>query len=335
MYRTGLISSLALAAMLAACGGGDDPGSGIPDPDTIPAPVAPTSVALVTDGDQAGFESPLDAVSSHDGRTFYFSAYTSTPAEDAESAATIYSVSSTGGDPQVLFTGAPLKEPAGLLMSCDGSTLYIADIGHKAGDADDLEEEGIASAPIYQLDISSKSLSALPVSGIGEAASMAIATDCSSIYATGYTPDNQPALFQMSPEGGAATVIKQGEPLDSPTGLYVDADSVAWVMDHQPNGEAGGILFAINPDGTTQSVADGLRLSEPAGVSLVAGGDIAVIPNRDENQASQLITVSTVSGEMTLVEAPELIEPAGIRTAIAASVMALVDADGHAIYRVE
>ena len=329
MHRTGITLSLLLAG-LPACGGDDGP-----DPEQV-TPTPPTQVALVTSGADASFETPMDAVASPDGATFYFSAFTTDGAVDPNTRATIYGVPSAGGQVQTLYQGAPLQEPTGLLMSCDGETLYIADIG-RSSDELDAEEEGTTEqrSTIYTLDVASNQLSTLAASGVGEAASLALSKDCSRLYVTGYTEDGAPALFQLPPAGGAATVVKSGAPLVSPSGVYVDADEVAWVMDHQPENGAGGLLFAIAEDGTTTPVIDKLLISEPAGVSLISAGKIAVIPTRDLDDNSQLLTVHTDTAEMTLIETPSLIEPAGIRTAIDAPIMALVDADGNAIYRVE
>jgi sugar lactone lactonase YvrE len=325
MYRNGIVLSLLLAA-LPACG--DDGGGG-----PLPA-VAPTGVTLVVDGDEAGFESPLDAVSSPDGATFYFSATASAEVTESDSRATIYSVPSAGGEVDIMYQGAPLREPTGLLMSCDGATLYIADIGFTPGD-EAPEDDAIAPAAIYTLDVASGTLAPLAANGIGEAASLALAKDCDTLFVSGYTPDRVPAVFSLAPAGGTATVIKSGDPLVSPSGVYVDADKVIWLMDHQPDEGLNGKLFAITQDGETTEVASELRLSEPAGVSLIAAGGIAVIPTRDENDVTQLITVDTATMDTTTISAPEIVEPSGIRTAISAPVMVLVDADGHAIYRVE
>lgn len=335
MYRNGIVLSLLLAA-LPACGddGGVDPP---PPPDGGPPPaVVPTTVTLVVDGDEAGFESPLDAVASPDGATFYFSATASAEVAEMEpdSRATIYSVPSAGGAVAILHQGAPLREPTGLLMSCDGAKLYIADIGFTPGD-EAPEDDEKPPAAIYTLDIASGALTALTATGIGEAASLALSKDCETLYVSGYTPDRTPAVFSLVPEGGAATVILAGDPLVSPSGVYVDADKVIWLMDHQPNEGLNGKLFAITSDGEATVVASELRLSEPAGVSLIAAGGVAVIPTRDENDVTQLITVDTATMETTTISAPEIVEPSGIRTATGAPIMALVDADGHAIYRVE
>jgi sugar lactone lactonase YvrE len=338
MHRIGIALTLLLAG-LAACGDDGGPSSVPPDagpPDGGLPVEAPTTVTQVVNGDDAEFESPLDAVASPDGATFYFSAYsTAMEAEALDSRATIYSVPSAGGDVSILYQGAPLREPTGLLLSCDGNTLYIADIGFTPGDEDALDEDAPAASPLYSLNLQTKALTLMTATGMAEAASLALSKDCGTIYATGYTAEGAPAVFSLPPAGGAATVIKSGPPLQSPSGVYVDADNLIWFVDQQPNEGTNAKLFATKLDGTTDEIISELRVSEPAGCSLIAAGGIAILPTRDENEAGQLLAVEIASGETTVIEAADVIEPAGIRTALNAPIMALVDADGHAIYRVE
>jgi sugar lactone lactonase YvrE len=322
-----LILSGLLIASSAACGGSGGGGGTDPEIDAGEeiTPVAPTNVTMVASG---GFEGPMDVVASPDGKTFYFTAHDTTGAVEGESSAAIFKVDAAGGTPEILAGGEPLEDPSGLVISCDGATLYVADLGTQS------EESSAEQSPIYTARTSDGALATFSATGVGEAAGLALSTDCSTIYVSGYKPDGTPAVFTVPAAGGAATVLKEGAPLQSPSGVHVDADSIAWVMDHQDT-ESGGALFAITVTGETTVVASNLNISEPAGVSLVAGGRIAVIPVRDRDGASQLMTIDTVSGEETIVEVPEMIEPAGIRTATQAAVMAVVDADGDAIYRAE
>ena len=71
-------------AVAGACGGGDK------DLPTTP----PEEVTMVT---AEGFDSPMDAVSSPDGETFYFSAHMAGADATTESSAAIYRVASSGG----------------------------------------------------------------------------------------------------------------------------------------------------------------------------------------------------------------------------------------------
>lgn len=310
------LAGAALAA-LAACGGGGD----LP---TAP----PTSVTRVAAG---GFDSPMDAVSSPDGSTFYFSAHQSARDAATPSSAAIFRVAAAGGEPEVLYAGLPLEDPTGLLVSCDGGSLYVADAAFRAGDAD--PEAADPGAAIHVLDLATLTLTALPSDGVAESASLAIGPDCDTLYVTGFTDAGEPALFRLPASGGTAEVAYAGAPLASPSGVHVDADGVAWVMDQQPDDMLGGALFAV-ADGQASPVVSGLRISEPAGVSLVAGGGTAVIPTLDDDGNGQLLTVDIASGATTTV-ASDMRGPAGIKTARSAGVLAVADADGDAIYRAE
>ena len=307
-------SGLALAG---ACGGGN----------SLPT-TPPEEVAMVT---AEGFDSPMDAVASPGGETFYFSAHQSERDAATESSAAIFRVASAGGTPEVLVSGPPLEDPTGLLVSCDGETLYIADAAIRAGDAD--PELDDPASPLYALDLASITLTAVPVEGIAESASLAMGPDCETLFVTGFTAEGEPALFTVPPSGGAANVEYEGAPLASPSGIHVDADGVAWVMDHQPGNMLGGALYAI-AGGAATPVVEGLRLSEPAGVSLVAGGGTAVIPTVDDDGRGQLLHVEIESGERGVLET-EMVGPAGLKTAREAGIFAVADADGDAIYRAQ
>ena len=137
--------------------------------------------------------------------------------------------------------------------------------------------------------------------------------------------------------GGAASTVWAGEPLSAPTGVHVDDAGVAWVMDHRAVGARGeGVLFAIPQDGSaaTEVVSD-LRMGTFGGVSLTAGGGVAVMPTVDADGRGQLTSVEIASGTVQQLATPELVDPAGLRTARAAGVFAVVDSEGGAIYRAE
>ncbi|HEU5056839.1 MAG TPA: hypothetical protein VFU21_09960, partial [Kofleriaceae bacterium] len=225
-----------------------------------------------------------------------------------------------------LHAGFPLEDPTGLVLSCDGGTIFLADIGPEASELED------GQSLLYAWDVAGGALSAITTTGMAEAASLAIGPDCATLYATGYADDGAPGLFRLSPAGGAAEAVLTGGPLQSPSGVFVDADGVAWVMDQLPGRGSGGVLWAVSPGGEASEVVSGLGLSEPAGVSRVAGGGTAVIANRTADGEGQLLAVHIESGERTEI-ATSMIEPAGLRTAREAGVFAIADSDGDAIYR--
>jgi DNA-binding beta-propeller fold protein YncE len=279
----------------------------------------PSKVTKVASG---GFTSPTDAVASPDGKTFYFAAY------DAEKDPAIFStpseVTETPNAATALVMGAPLDLPIGLVMSCDGETIYVADAGGDGG-------------AVLSLPSGGGALSALPTDGIVRPGGLAMGPDCKTLFATGRTTSGAPALFAISIEGGTPRTVYSGAPLVSPTGLHVDNDGVAWVMDHLAYGADGeGVLFAIPSDGSAATeVASNLRMGSPGGVSLTAGGGTAVMPTRDEDGHAQLTSVVIETGEKQQLATPDISDPGGLRTARKASVFAVVDTEGGAIYRAE
>ena len=278
----------------------------------------PTNVTKVAEG---GFVAPSDAVASPDGKIFFFTAFSDQADEDGQRAAGIYKVSAKGGTAEALASGSPLASPMGLVMSCDGKTLFVADMGLEGGAVLSLATSGGAPTD-------------LAATGIFRPAGLAMGPDCDELFITGRTTDNQPALFKMPLSGGEAAVVYSGEPLVSPTGLHVDNDGVAWVMDHLAAGAKGeGVLFAIPSDGSkADEVISDLKMGTPGGVSLTAGGGTAVMPTVDADGKGQLTSVVIETGEVAQLAVPDMIEPAGLRTARKAGVFAVVDSEAGAIY---
>lgn len=209
-------------------------------------------------------------------------------------------------------------------MSCDGETLFVADMGLGVPDSevgDPVEPLGQAGG-IYKMSTADGSLARMDATGIGRAAGAVVSTDCETLYVTGWTEMFAPALFTVPTGGGAATVIHEGAPLVSPTGVHVDEANVAWVMDHGARNEGGeGLLFAITLGGDVSEVVGGLGMGRHGGVSLVPGGKTAVIPVRTDRGESQLVTANTETGDMQTVATPHIAHPTGTAAARNAPVM--------------
>lgn len=305
MAKTVLVALTAAPLALIGCGSDELPSS------------PPTTITKVASG---GFTAPTDAVASPDGKTFYFAA------RDELNEPAIFRVSSEpGSTAEVMAVGAPLDMPINLVLSCDGETLYIADLGSELG--------SVLSLPTKL----GGAVSDLGASGIVRPGGLAMAKDCKTLFASGRTDIGEPALFAIPAAGGSAEVVYKGDPLVSPTGLFIDNDNVTWLLDHRAHGDSGeGVLFAIPRDGSAATpVVSNLRLGTPGGCSLTAGGGTAVMPTRDESGNAQLTSVNIKTGEMAQLTAPDMIDPAGLRTAREAGVFAVVDSEGGAIYRAE
>jgi len=277
---------------------------------------APKKVTMVASG---GFSSPTDAVASPDGRDFYFAAH-----DDMQAAAIFHTSSTPGSAVDELASGDPLDMPIGLVMSCDGKTVFVADMGGDAG-------------AVLSVSTGGGTASDLGVTNIFRPGGLAMGPDCKTLYATGHLDDGTAALFTIAITGGDASIVWMGAPLVSPTGLHVDSAGVAWVMDHLAYGASGeGVLFAIPSDGSSANeVMSNLKMGTPGGVSLTAGGGTAVMPTLDDNGQGQLTSVDIATGEMQQLATPDIQDPAGLRTARKAGVFAVVDSEGGAIYRAE
>jgi hypothetical protein len=299
MARRVLVALLSTPAALIGCHGTE------PDlPDVIP-----TSVTEVTTG---GFQSPTDAVASPDGRTFYFAAW------DMDQQPALFKVgAASGSTATALIAGDPLDAPIGLVMACDGNTVYVADMGGDDG-------------AIHAVSTSSGMISELTATGLSRPSGLAMAPDCKSLFASGRLTDGTPAMFEVPLGGGEARVVYHGAPLVAPTGLYVDKDRTVWSLDHEAQGVDGeGSLFAIAADGSKATeVMSGLRMGTPGGCSLTAGGGTAIIPTRDADGNAQLTSVQIATGEVEHLAIPGVADPAGVRTARKAGVFALVDSAG-------
>lgn len=321
--RTAIGALATLGVALAhGCGGGGGGG------DPVVAGSAPSSVTLVSEG---SFQAPMDAVASPDGERFYFSGFTM----DDERRAAVFAVSAGGGDAEPLHAGAPLAYPTGLVLSCDGQTLFVADM-RSAPESDEPADAADDGGALYTIATSGGAPTRLSADGIGVPTGLALSVDCTTLYVSGWTESGAPALFTVPIEGGAATVVHEGAPLVSPTGLHVDADRVAWVMDHLAVGDDGpGVLFAIPPTGGPTAVVSDLEMGAPGGVSLTSVGGTAVIPTRDEDGQGRLIAIEIATGVRSELTTPAITDPAGLRTARGAAVFAVVDHEGGRIFRAE
>src|SRR6185436_14744715 len=98
---------------------------------------------------------------------FYFAA------RDAQGDAAIYRTpSKPGSKAEKIAGGSPLDTPLGLVMSCDGATLFIADAGAGA---------------IFTMPAAGGALTSVEASGIARPGGLAMGPKCDTLYVTAYT----------------------------------------------------------------------------------------------------------------------------------------------------
>lgn len=304
------------------------PDGGMPDGGTrdggLDASLPTTGPTTFTEVASGTFEAPTDAVVSPDGTDFYFAAFDASTHDPA-----IFTVPADGSSaPTVLHAGAPFAYPSGLVLSADGTTIYVAD------PAADPEDDGIEGA-IFSIPAAGGAPATVSISGLVEPNALALNAAGDQLFASGRTSAGAPAIFRAIRSGGAAVTIASGAPLVAPTGLFVDPSGLVWVLDHLAEGDAGpGVLFTVSSAGVVTEIASGLSLGTPGGVSTTAGGGTVIVGTRDEEGLATLTSIDVATGAASTVALPTtFFDPAGLRTARAAGVFALVDSEGAAIYR--
>ncbi|MEM6994148.1 MAG: hypothetical protein AAF721_26780 [Myxococcota bacterium] len=306
--------TLALVPTVALIGLGL--GCGINVGDILPK-TPPTQVKKLTSD---GLHNIGGVASSPDGETFYALAF------DDKSQPGVFRAKTSNGDVTPLFVGDPLLYPSDIAASCDGEQVYVSDMGIGSAQTSEFAEDVAVTAMgggIHVINTDSGERSNLEATGILRAAGLVLSTDCETLYVTGWTEGGAPALFTVPADGGSATVVAEGAPLLSPTGVHVDENNIAWVMDHLARGDNGeGMLFAINEDGDVSEVVSGLDMGRHGGVSLTPGGTTAVIPVRNDLTGdSSLITANTETMDVEIIETPDIPHPTGVAAARNAPVM--------------
>lgn len=272
---------------------------------TKPESEVPTVFTMVTQG---GFTAPVDTVASPDGETFVFLA------TDDAGAPAVFSVSSAPGSTATeLVSGAPLVEPSGLVMACDGSAVFVTDRGANT---------------VFSL--AGTTLTDLGVTGIGAPAGVGMGPDCTTLLVTGHSGP-LPAVFHVPITGGAAMVVLAGSQLGEPQGVHVDAQAVQWV--DGLTGAGSGELFAISEDGSSIDPVATVRVGSSIRVSLVHGGGAAVMPSLAADDSPQLTVIELATGAVSTEPLPGLVGPSGLRTARDVAVFAIADEAADAIYR--
>lgn len=288
-------------------------GCGVNVADLLPK-TPPTKVEPLTSD---GLHNIGGVASSPDGETFYALAF------DDDNNPGVFRAKASDGAVEPLYVGEPLLYPSDIAVSCDGTRVFVSDMGLGSSMSEFGEDLTEAAGGVHVINTDSGELASFSAEGISRAAGLIVSTDCKTLFVTGYSDMGMPALFTVPVEGGSVSTIAEGSPLVSPTGVHVDENNIAWVMDHLARGDGGeGMLFAIDLDGNVSEVVSGLGMGRHGGVSLVPGGTTAVIPVRNDlTGESTLITANTETLDVEIIDTPDIAHPTGVAAAREAPVM--------------
>jgi DNA-binding beta-propeller fold protein YncE len=223
------------------------------------------------------FNTPLDATPSPDANTIYFTA-TSTQG------AGVFRVPAGGGTVISLTVGIPLSMPVGLAISADGQTIFVADTGADA---------------IYRLPSAGGSV--LPVAGSEGTAprglEVAHENDVDVLYFTGIDPSSDmPAVMKIPAGGGPVSIIAKGAPLVDPVGVAVSKDGPIYIADSAASDEGLGSVFRLE-DGNVESIADGFRAGDPAGLALTLDESLLLVSTLHSSRDSSQVLVINLTNQ--------------------------------------
>jgi DNA-binding beta-propeller fold protein YncE len=224
-----------------------------------------------------------------------------------------------------VFTGAPLVDPVGLVVSAGGTRLFVADPGANR----------ILVVPVN---------GANPTTLRGSAGTMPRGLELrvrggqQRIVFTGTNPaDGRPAVFALDARGATrATVIANGRPLRRPQGVAIASDGSVFVSD-RGSGRDDGRIFRIK-GGRIAVIASGIRLGNPAGIALTRDGSTLLMSSLDRVAGTAqvlLIDMTTYARSVFNDVIGANTTAGGLHRGLRSAVMAWADVQrpGH-IYRV-
>lgn len=256
MFRGAAVAASALGvglvAALTACGGGGDP------PRFSVTPVVTAGTA---------YQNPRDAVPGAGGAV-YFTA-------DGPGGPGVFVATAEGGEARALAVGRPFARPAGITISTDERSLYVAD-----PQADVVYRLPVAGGPPVALE------------GSTGLAPQGLEVKGDQLYVTGVDPaGGKPAVLVMPTSGGSPKVLATG--LILPEGIAVTDDGTVFVADRF----TGTIARVADGKATALRGVKDLSLGEPAGLALTPdSAGLLVSALNSEKGTAQVLIVDIASG---------------------------------------
>lgn len=311
--RLQLHGSMLWCALLAACGRQDLPRPPDTDPMETEQPSAPAPEIRVAAND-AMIRGPLDATPSPDGARVFYTAVSHATGEPQPG---VFTVAASGGEIQTLALGSPLAAPAGISVSLDGSTLFVADPAAGAI----LRLPAAGGTPVELAGTSGYAPAGLVIAKVGT----------EYVYFTGRDPERgQAGLFRVAPEGGSVEALAVGAPFQDPAGVAVDTRGDAYVIETGPELATAQVVRVKT--GAAAPFIDGIGVGFPAGITLTHDDSTLLVSGLDpETRRDVVYFVDTESAEVKRLTdvVGAFAEPAGLHRAHRADVFAWADSEAN------
>lgn len=245
---------------------------------------------------------PLDASPGPDGKTIFYTAYkqanaaTTVPRDQKDPNentvekhdGALFSVPAAGGTAKELAAG--FWSPTGLVVSKDGSKVYVADSG--SGSEDKPDEVGA----IYVVDAGGGTKTMVNGTKGYKPKSLDIVMEASEqLYFTGVDPStNKPGVFRVAVGGGTVTTVYtpatgKDEFFQDPGGIAVTGDRTIYVA--ETIGGMGGNSSSIIQikGGTATEFVMGIKVGYPAGVALSQDEKFILVSGIDRTKGTSVL----------------------------------------------
>lgn len=221
-----------------------------------------------------GTHGAIDASPSPDGQWIYYIAYK--PADsDLQQAALVgqtegalFKVKSDGSEgPKQIADG--FQSPMNIVLSKDGSIVYVADAGAGKRDDDgiDADKQGV----IYSISAEGGAKTVLASTRGYQPRGLDLISDPNAqLYFSGTDPaDGKIGVFRVGALGGVVYVVTKDSKLKDPSGVTVHANGTVYVADSIGGSTSGiaSVIWSIS-NGQVSIFLDNISVGFPAGIAL-------------------------------------------------------------------
>lgn len=268
-------------------------------------------------------EMPFDATPTPKADAVFFTAMTK------EEGGALFKIGTAAGStPTKIASG--FIAPTSLVMSTDGATVYVSDLGSLDEDAP--ESAGAPVGAIYAVPAGGGDFAIVEATaGYNPRSLDLVAVGGNDVlYFSGNSPTSGAAgVYSLPVAGGELAVVYEGDALHEPSGIAVSSDGDVYVVDALAAG--GGATVVRIADGAAEEFVAGLRVGYPAGIALTHPEDRIVVSGLKPAGSSALVYRIDVANPDTIVTVDMGIaqntESAGVHRAHEADIFAWADLD--------
>lgn len=185
-----------------------------------------------------------------------------------------------------------LTSPFGIVVSLDGATLFVADVGAETASGD--------LGAIFSVPAAGGTPTLVANTDGLQPRSLAIAG--TSLYFTGTEANGTPAVFSMPIAGGSPTVVLAGAAgVDDYSGIAAAPSGNLYVVDTTSSGSRSAQVIEIASGATAATVLTGyVSVGYPAGIGVAQDESFVLVSGNKASDGSDVLwSVPTTAGTVT------------------------------------